>query len=136
MSRAQLFSAAVAAVLLASPLAAQRVTDQSPSFLGAPSALQAPALTVQAPASTAQAPAVTPTLASAQADVAVGAHAVAMTTPFAPAPAPRAYGRSPALMIVGGAMLLVGAVIGGDAGTIVMLGGGGLGLLGLWTYLR
>jgi hypothetical protein len=39
-------------------------------------------------------------------------------------------------MIVGGAMLLVGAVIGGDEGTIVMLGGGGLGLLGLWYYLR
>lgn len=129
MSRAQLFSAAVAAVLLASPLAAQSVLDQSPSFLGAPSALQAPAVTVQTPA-------VTPVLASAQADVAVGVRAVAMTAPFAPAPTPRAYGRSPALMIVGGAMLLVGAVIGGDEGTIVMLGGGGLGLLGLWYYLR
>lgn len=129
MSRAQMFSAAIAAVLLASPLVAQSVTDQSPLSLGAPSALQAPAATVQTPA-------VTPALASAQADVAVGVRAVAMTTPFAPAPVPRAYGRSPALMIVGGAMLLVGAVIGGDEGTIVMLGGGGLGLLGLWYYLR
>lgn len=129
MSRAQIFSAAIAAVLLASPLAAQSVLDQSPSFLGAPSALQAPAATVQTPA-------VTPALASAQADAAVGVRAVAMTTPFAPAPTPPAYGRSPALMIVGGAMLLVGAVIGGDEGTIVMLGGGGLGLLGLWYYLR
>lgn len=127
MSRAKIFSAAIAAVLLASPLAAQSVLDQSP--LGAPSALQAPAVTVQAPA-------VTPALASAQADVAVGVRSVAMTTPFAPAPVPRAYGRSPALMIVGGAMLLVGAVIGGDSGTIVMLGGGALGLLGLWNYLR
>ncbi len=129
MSRAQMFSAAIAAVLLASPLAAQSVLDQSPLSLGAPSALQAPAVTVQAPA-------VAPALASAQADVAVGVRTVAMTTPFAPAPVPRAYGRSPALMIVGGAMLLVGAVIGGDEGTIVMLGGGGLGLLGLWYYLR
>lgn len=129
MSRARIFSAAIAAVLLASPLAAQSVTDQSPLSLGAPSALQAPAVTVQTPA-------VTPALASAQADAAVGVRAVATTTPFAPAPVPRAYGRSPALMIVGGAMLLVGAVIGGDEGTIVMLGGGGLGLLGLWYYLR
>lgn len=129
MSRAQIFSAAIAAVLLASPLAAQSVTDQSPLSLGAPSALQAPAVAVQTPP-------VTPALASAQSDVAVGVRAVSMATPFAPAPVPRAYGRSPALMIVGGAMLLVGAVIGGDEGTIVMLGGGGLGLLGLWTYLR
>jgi len=129
MSRAQLFSAAIAAVLLASPLSAQSVTDQSPLLIGAPSALQAPAVAVQTPATT-------PALASAQADAAVGVRAVAMTTPFEPAPAPRAYGRSPALMIVGGAMLLVGAVIGGDEGTIVMLGGGGIGLLGLWYYLR
>jgi len=133
MSRAQIFSAAIAAVLLTSPLAAQSVLDQSPLSLGAPSALQAPAVTAQAPALT---PALTPALASTQADAAIGVRSVAMTTPFAPAPVPRAYGRSPALMIVGGAMLLVGAVIGGDEGTIVMLGGGGLGLLGLWYYLR
>lgn len=129
MSRAQMFSAAIAAVLLASPLAAQSVLDQSPLSIGGPTALQAPAASVQTPA-------VTLALASTQADAAVGVRNVAMTTPFAPAPTPPAYGRSPALMIVGGAMLLVGAVIGGDEGTIVMLGGGGLGLLGLWYYLR
>jgi hypothetical protein len=38
-------------------------------------------------------------------------------------------------MIVGGAALVVGAVIGGDAGTLVMLGGAGIGLYGLYLFL-
>jgi len=42
---------------------------------------------------------------------------------------------SVALMIVGGAALIVGAVIGDDAGTIVMLGGAGIGLYGLYLFL-
>lgn len=41
-----------------------------------------------------------------------------------------------ALMVVGGAALVLGAVIGGDEGTIIMIGGGGVGLLGLYRYLR
>ena len=40
-----------------------------------------------------------------------------------------------AMMIVGGAALLVGAIIGDDAGTIVMLGGAGIGLYGLYLFL-
>ena len=40
-----------------------------------------------------------------------------------------------ALMIVGGAALVVGAVIGDDAGTLVMLGGAGIGLYGLYLFL-
>jgi hypothetical protein len=39
------------------------------------------------------------------------------------------------MIIVGGAGLVVGAVIGGDAGTIVMIAGGSVALLGLWRYL-
>lgn len=41
-----------------------------------------------------------------------------------------------ALMIVGGAAFLAGAVIGGDAGTIIMIGGAGVGLYGLYLYLQ
>jgi uncharacterized membrane protein YiaA len=44
--------------------------------------------------------------------------------------------RNPAMMIVGGAALVVGAVIGGQAGTIVMVGGAVIGLVGLWNYLQ
>lgn len=43
--------------------------------------------------------------------------------------------RSVALMIVGGVALVVGAVIGDDAGTLVMLGGAGIGLYGLYMFL-
>jgi hypothetical protein len=38
-------------------------------------------------------------------------------------------------MIVGGAALVIGAVIGDDAGTLVMLGGAGIGLYGLYLFL-
>jgi hypothetical protein len=133
MSSNRIFSAAIAAVLLASPLAAQRVTDAPQAALLTPSAMQAAVVVAPAPAAV---PAAATSLASTQSDAAVGVRAITMATPFAPAPAPRAYGRSPALMIVGGVMLLTGAVIGGDSGTIVMLGGAGIGLFGLWNYLR
>ena len=43
--------------------------------------------------------------------------------------------RSVAFMIVGGVALVVGAVIGDDAGTIVMLGGAAVGLYGLYMFL-
>lgn len=41
-----------------------------------------------------------------------------------------------AMMIVGGAALVVGSVIGGDAGTLMMVGGGVVGLVGLYRYLQ
>jgi hypothetical protein len=41
-----------------------------------------------------------------------------------------------AMMIVGGAALVVGSVIHGDTGTIIMVGGGVIGLIGLYRYLR
>ena len=53
-----------------------------------------------------------------------------------PLPAPGKNSENTALMIVGGAALIVGAVIGGDAGSIIMIGGAGIGLYGLWQYLR
>lgn len=69
-----------------------------------------------------------------------GAQTVALKTRPAPAPAPRAprgnTSENRALMIVGGVGLLVGAVIGGDAGTLVMLGSAGVGLWGLYRFLN
>jgi hypothetical protein len=44
--------------------------------------------------------------------------------------------QSRAMMIVGGVALVVGAIIGGDPGTIVMVGGAVVGLVGLYDYLR
>jgi hypothetical protein len=40
------------------------------------------------------------------------------------------------MMIVGGAALIVGSIVGGDAGTLFMVGGGIVGLVGLWNHLK
>ena len=41
-----------------------------------------------------------------------------------------------AMMIVGGVGLLVGTVVSGKPGTMIMIGGGLLGLVGLWRYTK
>lgn len=41
-----------------------------------------------------------------------------------------------ALMIVGGSGILIGAIVGGRAGTAIMVGGSLVGLVGLWNYLK
>jgi len=68
------------------------------------------------------------------------AQPVALKARMSPAPAPRVprgnTSQNRALMIVGGVGLLVGAVIGGDAGTLVMLGSTGVGLWGLYRFLN
>ncbi|HEY5491576.1 MAG TPA: hypothetical protein VIK25_10345 [Gemmatimonadaceae bacterium] len=126
------FTTAIAACLLAAPLAAQGVADNS--------ALQQNVAAVTAPAvapSVTVAPATAPvtSMAPTQAAATVGVRAFSTAPGLAPAPVP-ATGNSPAMMIVGGVALLVGAVIGGDSGTIIMIGGGVLGLFGLWNYLK
>ncbi len=45
-------------------------------------------------------------------------------------------GRNVTMMIVGAAAMIVGSAIGGDTGTIVIAGGGVLGLVGLFRYLN
>lgn len=45
-------------------------------------------------------------------------------------------GRPMALMIVGFSALIAGALIGDDVGTIIMIGGAGVGLWGLYQYLQ
>ena len=39
-------------------------------------------------------------------------------------------------MIVGGAILVVGAIVGGDVGTVLVIGGGVIGFTGLYRYLQ
>lgn len=41
-----------------------------------------------------------------------------------------------AMIIVGGVALVVGAIIGDTPGTIIMVGGAGVGLYGLYKYLE
>ena len=54
----------------------------------------------------------------------------------AAAPARGGYGQPVALMVVGGAAVLVGLVIGGGAGTAIAIGGAVAGLVGLYQYLQ
>ena len=48
----------------------------------------------------------------------------------------KGLGEARAMMIVGGAAFIAGAIIGGDAGTLVMVGGAAVGLYGLYEYLK
>ena len=45
-------------------------------------------------------------------------------------------GKPVALMVVGGAAIVLGAVIGGDVGTLFMIGGAVALLIGLYQYLK
>ena len=45
-------------------------------------------------------------------------------------------GQPVALMVVGGAALLAGLIIGDDAGTVIAVGGALVGLYGLYEYLQ
>lgn len=104
-------------------------------------ALSAPRLQAQRTASAA-APIPTAT-ATTPVGPTLSARSVAVRPAVAPAANPRAalssrraFTRGQTLMIIGGAALLTGAIIGNDAGTIVMLGGAGIGLYGLYLYLQ
>jgi hypothetical protein len=45
-------------------------------------------------------------------------------------------GQNVALMVVGGAALITGLVIGGDGGTLLAIGGAVVGLLGLYNFVK
>ncbi len=68
-----------------------------------------------------------------------GVHLRETSRPSAPtmaAPARAGLGQARAMMVVGVAALVAGAIIGGDPGTIVMVGGAVIGLIGLYEYLQ
>ena len=66
----------------------------------------------------------------------VGVHATVPATTAAAQRGSAGLGQNEALMIVGGAAILVGAIVGGDAGDIFMIGGAIVGLYGLYKYLQ
>lgn len=68
-----------------------------------------------------------------------GVHARETALPAQPLAAPPSsygLGQARAMMVVGVAALVAGAVIGGTPGTIVMVGGAVIGLVGLYNYLQ
>jgi len=48
----------------------------------------------------------------------------------------RGHGQPFALMVVGGAAVLTGVIIGDDVGTVIAVGGALVGLYGLYEYLK
>lgn len=48
----------------------------------------------------------------------------------------KGLGQARALMFVGAGAFVAGALIGGDSGTIIMVGGAVVGLYGLYEYLK
>ena len=66
----------------------------------------------------------------------VGVRNVVPATTSAPQRGSAGLGQNEALMIVGGAAILVGAIVEGDAGKIFMIGGAIVGLYGLYKYLQ
>lgn len=95
---------------------------------GAAAADAAPVAAVQATAPVSLAP----TLAGET----VGIRRAAATTAEAPHLQQSSNSRNVTWMIVGGAALVVGSVVGGDAGTIIMVTGAVIGLVGLFRYLQ
>ena len=132
-----------AAILFASLLALPargdaQTTDASQPAIVAPAVI-APAVSVTMPAPTVDAPraaeATRAPLATQPRGVAISRHTVAdSATPPVPAPANNNKGNT-ALMLAGAGTMIVGAVVGGDAGTIILLGGAALGIFGLYRYL-
>jgi hypothetical protein len=113
-----LVTAAPAIVQVAAPLPA----DAAPLAVEVSSSAQAAGATATGP------------LAESQ------AVALRARNAFAPVPAPRAprdnTAQNRALMVVGAVGIVVGAVVGDDAGNIIMLGSAVIGLVGLYRWLN
>ena len=125
------------AVLLASAgsLAAQNAVQSStvsdPRIAPVPAAEQAP---VAAPAPEQQSVSLAPFAAGAT----VGVHAKSssdMPAPYVP-PRDGNHSQGVTMMIIGGAALVAGALIGGSGGTIIAVGGVVVGAIGLYKYLQ
>jgi hypothetical protein len=111
-----------AATLCVAPLRAQEAA-LAPSVATTPVPSSAPQAT-PAPAG--------PTLESAS----VAVKNVATETKAAPPSPGKYYDQGTKLMIVGGAAILTGIVVGGDAGHAISIVGAVVGLYGLYKYLE
>ncbi|MEP6507709.1 MAG: hypothetical protein ABJC63_05740 [Gemmatimonadales bacterium] len=97
----------------------------------------------QAPAPAPKAPVTTTTTFSANpAGPTVDANKLGVRQTTSSAKAAPAYdarlgaGRNVALMVVGGAALIIGAVIGGAAGVLIAVAGAAVGLYGLYYFVQ
>lgn len=77
-----------------------------------------------------------PTIQSAAVGIRVGEAKVDASTKVTAAPMGRHAGQDVALMVVGVGAMIAGALVGGTAGTIIIIGGAGMALFGLYRYLE
>jgi hypothetical protein len=96
-----------------------------------PAAAQAPAPSSAAAA--APTTSLAPTLAATHLDFSAGDHAPRTVNAAAARMGP-SDGKAAA--IVGGVVVITGLVVGGDTGTLLVIGGAGLGLFGLYIWQR
>ena len=122
------------------------LTFLAPLFVAAAASAQlpttAPAAEARLVSAAPAAPAPAPTFKPAVAGPSVAVTSVAYAPAATPAPVPAlqrrtaTQNRGMTLMIVGGAALIGGLVIGDDAGTLIAIGGLGIGLYGLYLYVQ
>jgi hypothetical protein len=96
-----------------------------------PAAAQAPA--PSPPAAAAPTTSFAPTLAATHLGFSAEDHAPLTVNASAARMGP---GEGKAAAIVGGALMITGLLVGGDAGTLIAIGGAGLGLFGLYIWQR
>ena len=114
-----------------------------------PAAAVAQSVAAQAPQSASTnevAPAPAPAASASGVDAPVGPRIESSSVAFQPAALPESdiqrgassqnLGQARAMMIVGGAAVVVGLVIGDDVGTLIAVSGAVVGLYGLYQYLK
>lgn len=77
-----------------------------------------------------------PTLQAAAVGFRLAETKVDASTKVTAAPVRRGQGQDVALMVVGVGAMIVGALVGDTAGTIIIIGGAGMALYGLYNYLE
>lgn len=121
VAAAALFAAAPAARAQSAPLVPERVPVH---------------VFAAASAAAASGPALSSLAAGARPVAATDARASALQEESSALRRRARFNEAQTLMIVGGAAFIAGALIGDDAGTIVMVGGAAVGLYGLYLYLQ
>jgi hypothetical protein len=126
------------ALALAAPLHAQRAAANTLDVATDSTSIALTRIIVDTTARATASIATRPALGASIDGVRAGVHAKETGRPSHPnAAATHAnLGQARAMMIVGAAALVTGAIIGDTPGTIIMVGGAVVGLVGLYDYLQ
>ncbi len=130
-------SALVSALVIGAALLPVSLRAQQGAVDRGNTGVQGSNITTSAPTASADvAPAAGPRVAPAGITKPVAANPLGLAEPQPQGGAHLGAGSNLALMGVGAAGLIVGLMIGGNGGTLLALGGGVIGLVGLYRYLK